>query len=326
MAAAIAAACSWMRSSWVRASSHSTFSREGRRGRSSRQRLPGEGQRSGGTGTRGRPGRGQAVCLDDSVIVFADAVPGRLQPTMCACRGRGPSCACRAPVADEPHGRPYSRSRSTSAPAGSGPEPCGAIAKPSLSPSAPVMCEPWRSVGQATSTPSSSGTSLEIRNVVRLSDGPAGSPSRPRSKRGPGVGLAAQPPQRGDDEDRRADDRATAGCPAARRPACAAAAEPQRLAGLDAHAPEDLLDAAGLERGLDVVVRADGHAAGHDQDVGLQPGLDRRAGRLEVVGDRRVLIDVGARGRARARSPPASWTRRSCPARAARPAAATRSR
>ena len=50
------------------------------------------------------------------------------------------SCAATASPAQ-------TRRRSTSAPAGSGPEPCGATAKPSLSPSAPVMCEPWRSVG-----------------------------------------------------------------------------------------------------------------------------------------------------------------------------------
>ena len=68
----------------------------------------------------------------------------------------------------------------------------------------------------------------------------------------------------------------------------AAAAEPQRLAGLHAHAPEHLLDAAGLERRLDVVVRADRDAAGDDQHVAA-PGRASTAARVdvEVVGDRR---------------------------------------
>ena len=69
----------------------------------------------------------------------------------------------------------------------------------------------------------------------------------------------------------------------------AAAAEPQRLARLDAHAPEDLLDAARLERGLDVVVRADRDAAGDDEHVARQAGLDGGAGGLEVVADHAVV-------------------------------------
>ena len=76
----------------------------------------------------------------------------------------------------------------------------------------------------------------------------------------------------------------------------AAAAEPQRLAGLDPHAPEDLLDAAGLERGLDVVVRADRDAAGDDQHVALQARFDR--------GDGGVALDRRSR-RGRRRCAPA---------------------
>src|SRR5213076_3211518 len=68
-----------------------------------------------------------------------------------------------------------------------------------------------------------------------------------------GVALAAQTPEGGDDEDRGADDRRkrVARQPEDERPA--AAPEPQRLARLDPHAPEDLLDAARLEGRLDVV-------------------------------------------------------------------------
>ena len=209
----------------------------------------------------------------------------------------------------------YTRSRSTSAPAGSGPEPCGAIAKPSLSPSAPVMCEPWRSVGHASSTPSAQHhpcarsatrrarrrrprTSLEIRNVVRLSDGPAGSPRRPRSKRGPGVAS-----RRAGGAARAATNIAVptiadSGLPGSPNTSVRAAApEPQRLAGLDPHAPEDLLDAARLEGGLDVVVRADRDAAGDDQDVALQAAPRPRRGwprsRRRPAG---AATTVGARG------------------------------
>ena len=107
----------------------------------------------------------------------------------------------------------------------------------------------------------------------------------------------------------------------------AAAAEPQRLAGLDPHAPEDLLDAARLERGLDVVVRADRDAAGDDQHVALA-GPRSTAAR---VASRSSAIDAVVDDRAPARSassarPSARWTRGSCPARAARRAAAARCR
>ena len=107
----------------------------------------------------------------------------------------------------------------------------------------------------------------------------------------------------------------------------AAAAEPQRLAGLDPHAPEHLLDAAGLERGLDVVVRADRDAAGDDQHVARQAAPRPRRG--SPRGRRRstpwsTTSRAGALGEQRA--PSARWTRGSGPARAARRAAAARCR
>ena len=70
--------------------------------------------------------------------------------------------------------------------------------------------------------------------------------------------------------------------------------EPRRPNHSGLPAPEHLLDAAGLERRLDVVVRADGHAAGDDQHVAGQAGLDRGAGGLEVVADDAVVDDVRA--------------------------------
>ena len=114
----------------------------------------------------------------------------------------------------------------------------------------------------------------------------------------------------------------TAGCRGARTQRVAAAAEPQRLAGLDLHAPEDLLDAGGLERGLDVVVRADRDAAGDDQHVALQAALDRGQRRVAVVGDHALVGHVGAGAARRAARPSARWTRGCGPARAARRAAA----
>ena len=154
---------------------------------------------------------------------------------------------------------------------------------------------------------------------MRLSDGPAGSPSRPRPRYGPTSGLAAQPPQRGQDEQRRADDRRQRVARQAEHERRAAPPEPQRLARLDPHAPEDLVDAAGLEGGLDVVVRADRDAAGDDQDVALQPELDHRpacaAGRPGPAGSARAARPPAAR----ASRPRSSSTRRSCPARAAAP-------
>ena len=115
---------------------------------------------------------------------------------------------------------------------------------------------------------------------MRLSDGPAGSPSRPRSRHGPASGSprSRRSAGRTNSAVQTIADSGLPGQPEHERRA--APAEPQRLAGLDPHAPEDLLDAAGLEGGLDVVVRADRDAAGDDQDVALQPALDDVLGAL----------------------------------------------
>src|SRR5204863_181911 len=74
------------------------------------------------------------------------------------------------------------------------------------------------------------------------------------------VALALQPPQRRLDEHAEADDARERVPRQAEHERASAAPEPQRLAGLDPHAPQHLLDAARLEGGLHVVVRADRHA------------------------------------------------------------------
>ena len=97
-----------------------------------------------------------------------------------------------------------------------------------------------------------------------------------------------------------------------------AAAEPQRLAGLEPDAPEHLLARPRLERRLDVVVRADRNAAAHEQHVAGQRGLDGGARRRAVVGHDGVQDDLGARAPRRAAAASAGSTRGSAPARAAR--------
>ncbi len=72
-------------------------------------------------------------------------------------------------------------------------------------------------------------------------------------------------------------------------------AEPRRLARAQRDAPEALLHARRAERRLDVVVRADGDAAGEQHDVRrLQRPGDRRPGRRAIVGDVLDEDDVGA--------------------------------
>ena len=71
-------------------------------------------------------------------------------------------------------------------------------------------------------------------------------------------------------------------------------AERERLARLDGHAPEHLLDP---ELTLDPpheVVRADGHASRRDEDVELEAPLDRLPVRVVVVASHRGRLDVGA--------------------------------
>ena len=77
---------------------------------------------------------------------------------------------------------------------------------------------------------------------MRPSDGPAGTASRTGTIAGAGVGLALHAAQRRTDEEQEAGDggERVAGQPEDERRV--AAAEPQRLAGLEPHAPE-LLDA-----------------------------------------------------------------------------------
>ena len=76
------------------------------------------------------------------------------------------------------------------------------------------------------------------------------------------------------------------------------------LPGPQRDAPEALLDAELGERGLDVVVRADRHAAREDHDVGgLERLADRVARRAGVVGHvarehHLGALALGERGRA----------------------------
>ena len=221
----------------------------------------------------------------------------------------------------------HSRSRSTSAPAGSGPEPWGAIANPSLSPSAPVMCEPWRSVGKRL------GDAVGARHQLgdeerRAAVGRAGGLGRAGRARAAGRRRPRRCRRRsaGRDEQRHADDRRqrVAGEPEHERPA--AAAEPQRLAGLDPYAPEDLLDAAGLERALDVVVRADRDAAGDDSTSASSPRSTAARVASASSPTRAAGSTIAPARSASSASPRGRWTRRSCPAPAARPAAAARRR
>ena len=103
------------------------------------------------------------------------------------------------------------------APAGSGPEPCGAIAKPSLCPSAPVRCEPWplgrrrleHAVG-AGHERARSGTWCGRRTGRRRSARRAAHGAQRRRR------LAVQAAQRGLDEERGSRRCSRAGCRAGR--------------------------------------------------------------------------------------------------------------
>ena len=172
----------------------------------------------------------------------------------------------------------------------------GMTANASEAASAPVRCEPWPSVGVASSTPSAARVSAEVSSVVRPSAGAAATARRTGTNAGAALGFALQAPQRRTDEEQEAGDggERVAGQPEHEQ--VVAPAEPQRLARLEPDAPEVLLHAGVLERRLDVVVRADRHAAGDEQDIAARRGLDGGARRLAVVGHDRVQHDLGAGG------------------------------
>ena len=79
-------------------------------------------------------------------------------------------------------------------------------------------------------------------------------------------------------------------------------AEPGRLPGLKPHAPEALLDAELGERRLDVVVRADGHAAADAHDVGrVERGGERVARGRRSRRARALALTTSAPGARRLR-------------------------
>ena len=106
----------------------------------------------------------------------------------------------------------------------------------------------------------------------------------------------------------------------------AARRERDRLPGLHRDAPEHFDDAELREQPADEVVLADRHAAGGEQHVGVETALERGTRRVCVVGDGAVhLRRRRPRSGAAPRASPCS-TRRSRPARAARPGGAARCR
>ena len=147
---------------------------------------------------------------------------------------------------------------------------------------------------------------------MRPSEAPAGAARRPGSSRGRASRLAGRRRSAGSMNTQKQTivDSGLPGQPEDER--VAAAAEPQRLAGLDPHAPEDLLDAARLERGLDVVVRADRDAAGDDQHVALQArrdGASRVASRSSPITPWSTTSAPARSASSRTISPLDSWIR-----------------
>ena len=175
------------------------------------------------------------------------------------------------------------------------------------------MCEPWRSVGVASSTPSAPGRSCAVRNVVRPSDGAGG--------RGEAAGLE---PRRG----RRAR-------PASRRSAGSMKTQKQTIvdSGLPGRPNTSVSPRRPNHIGLPGLIRTrqktsstpQASNAGltwscgptdtpprHDQHVALQAGVDRRERRLAVVARSRRGRSTSAPARAASRrtiSPLDSWIR-----------------
>ena len=151
------------------------------------------------------------------------------------------------------------------------------------------MCDSWPP--SASSAPSVPARADEL--VARVV-----APHRPSERRLPEararVALPLERAQRRSDEELEPDERrhGIAGKPEHERRV--AHAERDRLAGLDRHAPEDLLDAELRGDAAHEVVRSNRHAARADDDVGLQRSRERIAMRVLVVAHRREPFDVGA--------------------------------
>ena len=226
-----------------------------------------------------------AVQLAGAAAILAGLALGSLRPGGPAPAAAAPRHRRAAPGgAARPERPTAAAARRPRRPRAWCPPSCGATTKPCVPASVPVRCEPWSSVGVASRPPPASRSSTEVSSVVRPSSARAGDGERRAGEGRRRGGLAVQAAQRRADEEQEAGQRGerVAGQPEHERGA--AAAEPQRLARLEAHAPEDLLDPAGLEGGLDVVVLADGHAARDRQHVAVEPGLDRRPRGRRVVG------------------------------------------
>ena len=159
------------------------------------------------------------------------------------------------------------------------------------------MWEPWRSVGVASSTPSAPARQVRGEERRAVVGRPGGRGEAAALQPRPRVALAVHAAQRRLDEDAEADDRRQRVAGQAEHERVVAAPEPQRLARLDPHAPEDLVHAAGLEGRLDVVVLADRHAAADDQHVAAEALAHGRDRRRAIVADDAVVADLGARAR-----------------------------
>ena len=157
------------------------------------------------------------------------------------------------------------------------------------------MCDSWPVTGSSTSTPPSTrdrARTNSSRSSLRRRPGREPAWLEPRQRIPQALQRAhcrldeeLAPDERGDGIPREAEDERVA-----------ADAERDRLAGLDCHSPEHLLDAELSLRRPDEVVLADRDTARGDEDVGRESTLDGFPQRLLVVRDGRLGLHLGARG------------------------------
>ena len=196
--------------------------------------------------------------------------------------------------AREVFGLRHSNSMSTVSPASSVPSPAGMRAR-APAPSIEVRtCDCCALVGATTRPSASSARRTRIiwsRRGLRFTD------SARRAVRAPGLRTRTlQRAQRGPCEELEGDHRRDGVARQPEHQRRPAGAEPGRLAGLEAHPPEALLDAELGQRRLDVVVRADRHAAAHADHVRrVERSGERRSGRAGVVRDVAALEHDAAR-------------------------------
>ena len=138
------------------------------------------------------------------------------------------------------------------------------------------MCDSWPATGWSTTAPA---RSTRARPLVVVRDGRRAAGGAEHARREPrrGVGDALERPERGEDEEQRADERRDRVPGQAEDERRAADGERERLAGTHRDSPEVLLHAELGERPADEVVRADRDAAGGDER--RRPRAPRRARR-----------------------------------------------